>query len=321
MGRVVNSSALSPEVRRAIAANDAGPTGATGPTGPTGPTGATGPTGPTGPIGPVGATGPTGPVGPVGATGPTGPTGTVGTLADGSAASPPLAFTADTDTGIYRIGANSLGLSTNGTLRLSLDTTSLTSNLPIRTGDGSAGTPAHSFSSYTSFGMTMVPGWDTNSVGISGNGTNRLSIGHTAVWVSYPTTTSTTTWRHGGFGQLAIYSSTKKLKNKIETLDTKEALRIVGSLRPVSFCWNRLENDTDEMAGLRHFDPQVGFIAEEVAEVDAPFALAEFMPPADDQEAPLDMWEPSYWKEPHVIALLTAAVQEIVRRLERLEKK
>jgi hypothetical protein len=42
-------------------------------------------------------------------------------LNSGTAAAPSIAFASDTDTGIYRPGANELGFATNGSLRLSID--------------------------------------------------------------------------------------------------------------------------------------------------------------------------------------------------------
>ncbi len=71
----------------------------------------------------------------------------------GTAATPTYSFIGDTGTGIYRTAANSLGLSTGSTLRLTLNTTSLTSTLPIYAADGSATAPAYSFSSDTDIGM------------------------------------------------------------------------------------------------------------------------------------------------------------------------
>lgn len=47
-------------------------------------------------------------------------------LANGSAAAPSLAFLSDTNTGLYRIGADSLGVSTNGVLRAQIDNNGLT---------------------------------------------------------------------------------------------------------------------------------------------------------------------------------------------------
>ena len=65
-------------------------------------------------------------------------------------------------------------------------------------------------------------------------------------------------------------------------------------------------------------------------DVDAPFQLAEYNPPdtsgmaSDEAEVvwtDLDQWKPSYWKEPHVIAVLTAAVKDLISRVEELEGK
>jgi hypothetical protein len=51
--------------------------------------------------------------------------------ATGTAAAPAYAFTGDSDTGIYQISGDNLGLSTGGTLRLTIGTTAITSTLPI----------------------------------------------------------------------------------------------------------------------------------------------------------------------------------------------
>jgi hypothetical protein len=47
--------------------------------------------------------------------------GAIVRAADGAAATPGIAFDQDTDTGLYRIGANDIGFATGGTLRLRLD--------------------------------------------------------------------------------------------------------------------------------------------------------------------------------------------------------
>lgn len=46
-------------------------------------------------------------------------------LLNGSAATPSLSFTSDTDTGVYRVGANSLGFSAGGSLITSVDSTGI----------------------------------------------------------------------------------------------------------------------------------------------------------------------------------------------------
>lgn len=50
---------------------------------------------------------------------------------DGTASAPAVAFSGDTNTGIYRIGADNLGVSTGGALRLDINTARVLSALPI----------------------------------------------------------------------------------------------------------------------------------------------------------------------------------------------
>jgi len=76
------------------------------------------------PRGDVGATGPQGAQGIQGIQGPQGDTGAAGSvsgMADGSAAAPSLAFSSDTDTGLYRGAANQLGFTTAGTSAMTID--------------------------------------------------------------------------------------------------------------------------------------------------------------------------------------------------------
>ena len=64
----------------------------------------------------------------------------VQTLGDGTAAAPALAFTSDTDTGLYRVGANNMGVGVSGTTVMDWNQTSTDANaLPI-TNIGNAGT-------------------------------------------------------------------------------------------------------------------------------------------------------------------------------------
>ncbi len=57
-------------------------------------------------------------------------------LAPGSAAAPGWTFVGDLDTGIYRVGANELGISTGGTLRATVNSTGLTVVGSLVTGSG-----------------------------------------------------------------------------------------------------------------------------------------------------------------------------------------
>ena len=75
------------------------------------------------------------------------------TYAVGTAGNPAFAFNADTDTGMYRTGANVIGFSTGSTLRLSISSSGLTSTVPVLTSDGSKSLPSYSFASDTNTGI------------------------------------------------------------------------------------------------------------------------------------------------------------------------
>lgn len=60
-------------------------------------------------------------------------------LDDGSAAAPSLAFSLDTDTGIYRANTNLLGIAANGTMVATFGTSGLSLANPLSVGDGGTG--------------------------------------------------------------------------------------------------------------------------------------------------------------------------------------
>ncbi len=102
--------------------------------------------------------------------------------ATGTAALPSYTFDGDTNTGLYRTAADSIGLSTGGTLRVTLNTASLTSTLPFigttitgstsvdaptvtastafRAAVGSAAVPSYSFTGDTNTGIYNTAGAD-----------------------------------------------------------------------------------------------------------------------------------------------------------------
>ncbi len=71
----------------------------------------------------------------------------------GTAALPSYSFYEDNNTGMYRSAADTVAWSTNGTLRLSLSTTTLTSTLPFYAPDGSHSAPSYTFSADTDLGF------------------------------------------------------------------------------------------------------------------------------------------------------------------------
>lgn len=109
----------------------------------------------------------------------------VGTIrtGDGSATIPAHSFTNDNDTGLYRVGANDLGLTTSGTLRLDIDTARVLSTLPARGPNGSASAPTWSFANSTNAGLYRV---GTDNIGFSTSGTLRLDLDTARVLSTLP---------------------------------------------------------------------------------------------------------------------------------------
>jgi hypothetical protein len=104
-------------------------------------------------------------------------------LPDGSVSAPAITFTSDTNTGLYSIGADSLGVSTGGTLRITVNTTSLTSTLPIYAAAGLVATPSITFSGDTNTGLYSI---GADSLGVATGGTLRLTIDTTALTATLP---------------------------------------------------------------------------------------------------------------------------------------
>lgn len=96
----------------------------------------------------------------------------------GSAAAPSYSFTGDNDTGMYRVSANTLGLSAGGTNRLSLTADGATVSGRVQTSDGDVSNPAYYFTSDTNTGM-YADGAD--AIGFTTGGTRGLSVTATAV--------------------------------------------------------------------------------------------------------------------------------------------
>jgi hypothetical protein len=108
-------------------------------------------------------------------------------LSTDSAAAPSFSFTGDTDTGLFRTGTNSLGLTTGGTVRLTLSTSALVSTLPFDAPDGTSAAPAFTFSGDTNTGM-FRPASDT--IAFTEGGVERMRInssGFVGIGESSPT--------------------------------------------------------------------------------------------------------------------------------------
>jgi hypothetical protein len=102
---------------------------------------------------------------------------------DGNATTPGLNFVSDTNTGIYRIGNDNIGISTGGTKRFDISSTATSSTLPFRGPAGSASAPAYSFTADSNSGMYSVT---DNTIGFSTNGTLRASMSSSGLISSVP---------------------------------------------------------------------------------------------------------------------------------------
>lgn len=99
----------------------------------------------------------------------------------GTQSAPSFSFTSSPNLGIYNSAANTINFATNGTARVSLDTTSLTSNLPIYLSNGTAGNPSVAFAV-----STGIYSAGTNSLNFTTGGTARMSIDATTISVNIP---------------------------------------------------------------------------------------------------------------------------------------
>lgn len=101
----------------------------------------------------------------------------------GTAAAPSLTFSGDSNTGLHNIGADQIGIDTNGTLRMSVDTTSVTSTLPFYASSGTAGAPGWSFSGDSDTGVHNSA---ANTLALDTGGTTRMTLSSTSLTNTLP---------------------------------------------------------------------------------------------------------------------------------------
>jgi hypothetical protein len=106
-------------------------------------------------------------------------------MTDGTAAAPAYTFDADADTGMYRDATNQLSFCTGGARFLTSTTSAIQSELTHRFVNGSAGTPAISF---TSDADTGIFGTGGNELAFATNGTLRFDIRVSDILVRLPLT-------------------------------------------------------------------------------------------------------------------------------------
>ena len=96
---------------------------------------------------------------------------------------PSVTFVGDNNSGLYRIGADNIGLSTNGVKQLDIGTSSITSTQKVIIPQGATATPSICFSTSTGSGLYNPTG---NALGITTNGDDRLHIHNTYIEPFHP---------------------------------------------------------------------------------------------------------------------------------------
>jgi hypothetical protein len=92
-----------------------------------------------------------------------------GLAQDGTVALPGISFASDTDSGLYRIGANNVGMATNGTIAFDWSAARVASALPLFLPSGAVGAPGLAFTSDASndSGLYLI---GANNIGVATNG-------------------------------------------------------------------------------------------------------------------------------------------------------
>ena len=104
-----------------------------------------------------------------------------GLYGDGTVLLPGIAFASDPDTGIYRIGANNIGISANGAKVVDISTTGVQVVGTTLSGNGTVSLPGFSFTADTDSGFYRI---GANNVG--------LALGGVKIW-DYTTSSATLT--------------------------------------------------------------------------------------------------------------------------------
>jgi hypothetical protein len=185
----------------------------------------------------------------------------------------------------------------------------------VQGGNGSETDPTYTF---TSDGDTGMYRNTTNQLGLTAGGSAGLFVASGTVNTAGLATGTTSGYqyvlRNNTFGTLYRFTSNRAMKEQITPVG--DVGPIIDALQPVTFVpafipQEEGETETDEQRTLRENDLQYGFIAEDIAQVDAGH-LAQWEWEDDDLS-------PAGWRWPDMIAVLTAEVQSLRVRVATLE--
>jgi hypothetical protein len=127
-------------------------------------------------------------------------------------------------------------------------------------------------------------------------------------------TGGTTELRIRNDGYIFLFGSRRELKNTIENVNSNFALSIINSLQPVSFRMNEPQYIGDLFSEREATYREYGFIAQDVAEVDA--NLATYGLNAEGDEV-----QPQAWSSHTMISLSVAAIQGLVSEVNELKSR
>lgn len=209
--------------------------------------------------------------------------------------------------GMYLPAANTVGLSSNSVLRVSINTATVTSTLPYVAPVGAVGTPAFTFTGDTTNGLYRI---GSNDWGLAANGALQLEIAASAVKMptlaaSSAAQTGTVCWSSTG-GNLTVdttvacLASTRKIKQNIRPLDI--GLAEVMKMKPVSY-------DLKPKFNPMHLGPQVGLVAEDVQQVDPRLVALD------------DKGDPRGVRYMQMTAVLIKAIQEQQAEIDGLKRQ
>tara|TARA_B100000424_G_scaffold268599_1_gene263707 strand:+ start:1213 stop:2253 length:1041 start_codon:yes stop_codon:yes gene_type:complete len=247
-------------------------------------------------------------------------------LADdaGTAAAPALGFDTDTDTGLFRSGANELGVSTGGVERWSF------------LSDGSLITHGRTIAnSLTTYGATFyVNGSNFNGLALvknqynwgtplfihlldAANSSTLPASGYRNILeIQWNTGSSGTGTAVGGIstnGTTTNYATSSDYRLKENAVSISDGITRLKTLKPYRFNWKSDSSKTVD-----------GFFAHEVTAVpEAIIGTKDQVELADDDMRGVKKGDPVYQSidESKLVPLLVAALQEAVVKIETLETK
>ncbi len=102
---------------------------------------------------------------------------------DGTAGVPSISFTNDTDSGLYRIGANNIGIAASGIKQVDISMSGVAFTNPVWAADGLVTAPAVSFLTDTDSGLYRI---GANNIGIAASGIKQVDISMSGVAFTNP---------------------------------------------------------------------------------------------------------------------------------------